>query len=947
MKQILLVFSLLFFALGARAQTLPPLQPEQDACGALTLCGGSFYTPYSYSGPGAISEAVGCSYTESGSVWFKVTVATAGDIVFQIKPLDTTNDYDFSVYNITNGNCNQLPTPIRCNANTVLPLGSIPQGIVGLNYTSTLTTVTAGSAGNPFLQSIAANVGDVFLIVVDNFSATTAAAAGFTIDFAGSTATFVNGTPPMLGAILPACSYSSKVVLTTSKPVKCSSLASNGSDFTVTPGGTVSSASGKNCTGALGYTSEITVNFASPLPAGSYNLNAAMGSDGNTLLDICDNALALPASLPFAVSPYANPGYSKVVTPSCSEVRIALNKRVKCDSIAANGSDFVLTGPGAPQITGVYGYGCDSTGYTDTVVLILSNPLLLDGTYTVTAQKGSDNNTLLDSCGNVQAVGDAVSFSINSFDGKLTASSSQPILCEPGYLQLNSTNTSTPPDSTLNDCGLVSATPGAPTGSYFAAGRDSLSTLNSPFYELYPKGRRQYLYRAAELRRTGLKRGLITSLSWNVVSKNTSSSMNGFTIKMGCTNVNQLNSGFIGGPQTVFNSPNYATVLGVNQFNFTTPFYWDGQSNIVIEVCYDNTNYDNSDRVAHSVTNFQSVYHLYGYSGSGCALTTSTGYVLGNNTLRPKTRFYTAAMPKTQPAYIWTPASFVGDSTAGNTVAYTGTTTTYTIATSDSNGCVHRATTEVVVSKRSPQLFPSNDTALCAGDGIRLKASNGATYSWLTDDPSSLSCLNCPDPVITPNVSGLYSAVITDPLGCSDTLSLNIEVKPLPIVTVTPKDTLVKYGRGVRLQANGANLYYWSPVASLNSPTGSSVLATVIDSATYIVTGLAENGCRNTDTAHLRVDYRDALFVPTAFTPNGDRVNDEFKISNLSFQKISEFRVFNRWGQEIFSTNDGARGWDGSWKGVEQPTGVYQYIIRIAYPDGMTETYKGDVTLIR
>jgi gliding motility-associated-like protein len=228
-----------------------------------------------------------------------------------------------------------------------------------------------------------------------------------------------------------------------------------------------------------------------------------------------------------------------------------------------------------------------------------------------------------------------------------------------------------------------------------------------------------------------------------------------------------------------------------------------------------------------------------------------------------------------------------------------------------------------------------------------LKASNGATYSWLTNDLSSLSCLNCADPVITPSVSGLYSAVITDALGCSDTLSLNIDVKPLPTVTVTPKDTLVKYGRGVRLQANGANLYYWSPVASLNSPVGSSVLATVIDSVTYIVTGLAENGCRNTDTTHLRVDYRDALFVPTAFTPNGDRVNDEFKISNLSFQKIVEFRVFNRWGQEIFSTNDGQRGWDGSWKGVEQPTGVYQYIIRIAYPDGMTETYKGDVTLIR
>jgi gliding motility-associated-like protein len=68
---------------------------------------------------------------------------------------------------------------------------------------------------------------------------------------------------------------------------------------------------------------------------------------------------------------------------------------------------------------------------------------------------------------------------------------------------------------------------------------------------------------------------------------------------------------------------------------------------------------------------------------------------------------------------------------------------------------------------------------------------------------------------------------------------------------------------------------------------------------------------------------------------------------NLGLRKLLEFRVFNRWGQEVFSTTDHNSGWDGKWKGEDAPIGAYQYIIRIGYPDQMTESFKGDVTLIR
>jgi gliding motility-associated-like protein len=94
---------------------------------------------------------------------------------------------------------------------------------------------------------------------------------------------------------------------------------------------------------------------------------------------------------------------------------------------------------------------------------------------------------------------------------------------------------------------------------------------------------------------------------------------------------------------------------------------------------------------------------------------------------------------------------------------------------------------------------------------------------------------------------------------------------------------------------------------------------------------------------------KSSLKIPNAFTPNGDGLNDVFKVINLTNERIVDFRVFNRWGTIVYRSidSDGNAGWDGNYKGQAQPTGVYGYLIRIAYPDGNIETYKGTVTLIR
>jgi len=191
-----------------------------------------------------------------------------------------------------------------------------------------------------------------------------------------------------------------------------------------------------------------------------------------------------------------------------------------------------------------------------------------------------------------------------------------------------------------------------------------------------------------------------------------------------------------------------------------------------------------------------------------------------------------------------------------------------------------------------------------------------------------------------------YQLVVTDSVGCSDTVSCQLEVKPIPVVKTLTHDTTINYNGSVQLFATGAAVYTWSPTATLSNPNIVNPIASPKETTVYTVRGLSANGCAATDTVHVDINYHGKVFVPTAFTPNGDGRNDVFKVVNLTFEKILEFHVFNRWGQELFYATDNS-GWNGYWHNEPQDIGTYQYLIRVASPDGTIQTFKGDVTLLR
>lgn len=365
--------------------TLPPNQPEQDACNALQICG-NFYTPYSYQGEGLVQDlpTTPCYSTgEQNSVWFRLNVNTSGSIVFKIIPNDTLDDYDFAIVDITNDSCGNIQQSqvIRCNFNNnEQPNTYYSGGIIGLNTVSNLLYVTGGAYGEPFLKEITASAGDEYLIMINNFGhddcSGTCPGSGFLLDFTGSTATFNEPPSPALDSIETQCDYSDSIIVTLTENTLCSSIAGDGSDFYLTPNGIVDSAVDIACSGLNGYTKKLKLYFRNSLPDGDYVLHAQVGSDTNTLLGLCHAALQLPDTLHFHVG--YPPIQFTIDPPACQILHLQLDTMIHCSSIAADGSDFRIVGPSQVLINGADGVNC-SSGYTQQVDVHLAQPIALDG----------------------------------------------------------------------------------------------------------------------------------------------------------------------------------------------------------------------------------------------------------------------------------------------------------------------------------------------------------------------------------------------------------------------------------------------------------------------------------------------------------------------------------------------------------------------------------------
>ena len=242
---------------------------------------------------------------------------------------------------------------------------------------------------------------------------------------------------------------------------------------------------------------------------------------------------------------------------------------------------------------------------------------------------------------------------------------------------------------------------------------------------------------------------------------------------------------------------------------------------------------------------------------------------------------------------------------------------------------------------------PMNDTTTCDGNFriiARTLYAGAYDYQWSPAGPLDRADTSVATGTVQLTTTFILTA--TDQTsGCqgSDTVTI---IKSLnPQVFVTPENVAIKARQQIQLHASGAEHYYWRPSKYLDNDSIASPLASPQSPITYTVVGYNQYGC--SDSAEVSISINDNLFLPNAFSPNGDGINDYFRIENFGYQGVEAFYVFNRWGEKIYQTMDGMKGWDGSVRDRQADAGIYYYYVRIAMPDGNSKAFKGELLLIR
>jgi gliding motility-associated-like protein len=169
--------------------------------------------------------------------------------------------------------------------------------------------------------------------------------------------------------------------------------------------------------------------------------------------------------------------------------------------------------------------------------------------------------------------------------------------------------------------------------------------------------------------------------------------------------------------------------------------------------------------------------------------------------------------------------------------------------------------------------------------------------------------------------------------GCDSVVTLNLTVNKLTSL-VAGADLTVCKGESVTLIASGPEIISWNGGVS-------NGVAFVPSASSYFVTGTDANGCQATDEVNLIIE--DCFSIPPAFSPNGDNANDTWNVTGLGNYKDSEIQVYDRWGQKVFSGNSSSAYWDGKLNGNELPSADYYYIVTL----GNGENFNGVVTLKR
>lgn len=295
--------------------------------------------------------------------------------------------------------------------------------------------------------------------------------------------------------------------------------------------------------------------------------------------------------------------------------------------------------------------------------------------------------------------------------------------------------------------------------------------------------------------------------------------------------------------------------------------------------------------------------------------------------------------------YQWYPGSSLSSTNTSFAIANPSATTNYTVWGVNSSGTVVCTMAKEITVEVVQQVVATvgNSVVLCSGESARLNASGRNTYKWLPKEGLDDNTLS--NPLATPKTSTIYTVTVSDYGYCGATATVFVKVNPTPTVSAGA-NAVFNSDEPMYIEAKGTGTLTWIDGVGILCKACPVTQVMPPNSSCYRVQAVNDFGCKAIDEVCIEVTNEYNLYIPNIFTPNFDGVNDVFKVHGTGITQM-ELIIFDRWGEQLYSTTDPDKGWDGMYNGKLSKNDAYVYLVKFTTLGGKKHTKSGHVSLLK